>query len=154
MRLIMKPQQSGIDTPILNDWDKEGVSPNEIQAFITRVRKARTLAKLAPINPYDLQIYCEVLINGATLAQLIGTAHCNSGFDLVDSDNCRGIPASNELLRKYEAFSKQYLGLELIAQGNDPRGAAFKLVVDQTLGDSFGDRTHLCVPCVDAYTTV
>lgn len=150
----MKTEQIGIDSPLFNDWDIEGIEPNTRMKFVKTVKKARNLLKLPEIDNHDLMIYCEVLINGATIASLIGTAHCNSGFDLVDSDDMGGIPASNELLRRYEAFSRKYLGLELIAQGNDPRGASFKLVVDRTLGDSMGDHTHLCVPAVDAYTTL
>lgn len=150
----MRTERIGIDAPIFNDWDIEGIEPNKRTKFIKTVMKARKLAKLPDIDTHDLMNYCEVLINGATVATLIGTAHCNAGFDLVDSDDMGGIPASNALLEKYEIFSRKYLGLELIAQGNDPRGASFKLIVDQTLGDSFGDRTHLCVPAVDAYTVI
>jgi hypothetical protein len=109
--------------------------------FCRAIKKARALKNLETLNPYDLHQYAQVLINGAIAIQTLNISQCNDRYDLVDDNQ----EAANALEKKYKQFANDYLGLDLAING-DPRGCAFKLVVDKSLGDSFGDREHLCVP--------
>jgi hypothetical protein len=121
--------------------------------FCNNVMDARGIKGLPNIPLYDLRHYCNTLINGASIFQLIASMGCSDRLDLVDSDEQGSNTSCDELAKKFQQFTKSYLGLELTVDG-DPRGAVFKLVVDPSIGDSFGDRTHLCVPHVDAYLSL
>ena len=129
----------------------EEITQKTFVQFKLRVAKARKLKGLPDLHHYDLTQYCQVLINGASTAQLLHSMQCSDRYDLIDSseDGCN--PVADSLEQKFVEFAASYLGLEMIAHG-DPRGCAFRLVVDASLGDSFGDHCHLCVPCVDAYS--
>lgn len=125
----------------------ETISKKDFSKFCQTVAKARELKGLKALHHYDLAQYCETLINGASMMQLANSADCSTRFDLVfNADN--GEESFD--VKPWKKFCREYLGLELVTQG-DPRGACFKLVVHESLGDSWGDRTHLCVPAVDAY---
>lgn len=125
----------------------ETISKKDFAQFCNTVNKARQLKGLKTLDRYVLHQYCETLINGANMMQLACSADCSTRFDLVfDSD--KGEESFNTA--PWKKFCREYLGLDLVTQG-DPRGAVFKLVVGESLGDSWGDRTHLCVPAVDAF---
>lgn len=110
--------------------------------FIQKVKHARQMQKLPDLHHYDLGQYCQVLINGASLVWHTSIMECNDRIDLVIDPEEH---LSYDVAKKFREFSKKYLGLDLDIQG-DPRGAVFKLIVDPSLGDSFGDHCHLCVP--------
>lgn len=128
----------------------ETIPKTEFIAFKNKVAKARTLKGLPDLHWHDLAQYCQVLINCASMSQLVASMECSDRFDLIEDTDIKEDKGTDLLDQDIKSFCARYLGLELITQG-DPRGAVFKLVVDATLGDSFGDRAHLCVPCVDAY---
>lgn len=116
--------------------------------FRRKVERARKLKGLQELPAYTLTQYVQVLINGASIFQLISSMECSDRIDLVeDIENEKG---SDKLATDFQLFSKKYLGLTLIISG-DPRGAVFKLIVDQSIGNSFVDPAHLCVPCEDCY---
>ncbi len=129
----------------------ETISKSEFKHFESKVKQARKLKGLPDLHHYDLAQYCQVLINGASVAQLFHSMQCSDRYDLVDSSDDGCNPAADRVEGQFIEFCEKYLGLELIAHG-DPRGASFHLVVDPTLGDSWGSHEHLCVPCVDAYS--
>ncbi len=131
----------------------EEITEQQFNLFVIKVKKAQKLAGFPELHHYDLKQYCNTLINGASVFQLLGTMQCSDRIDLIDSDEESNNPTIDELAQKFKAFTMQYLGLKLKTQC-DPRGAVFKLIVDPSLGDSIGDRSHLCVPCVDAYQSL
>ena len=134
--------------------ESEAVLKHSIRTFINKVKKARALKSLPELHHHDLTMYCQTLINGCSLFQLINSMECSDRFDLVGELTIETMqPLDSDLNLGFCEFSKKYLGLDLFIQG-DPRGSAFKLIVDPSLGDSWGDRTHLCVPCVDCYQSL
>lgn len=127
------------------------INKNILNNFGTQVTKARMIKGLPALNAYDIAHYCQTLINGASTAQLIASMACSDRLDLVDNDPDESKVTPYQLwCENFKAFTLNYLGLELVTHG-DPRGAVFKLVVDSSIGDSFGSHAHLCVPCNDAY---
>lgn len=123
----------------------------ECNNFRASVAKARKLKNLPDLHHHDLTTYCQTLINGCSLFQLIHSMECSDRFDLVENNPDESkAPIESDLILGFKAFCSIFLGLQLVIQG-DPRGSAFKLVVDSTLGNSFGDHTHLCVPSIDCY---
>ncbi len=128
----------------------ERVNKNEFAVFCDKVRKARAFKNLPELHYHDLRHYCQTLINSASVFQLIASMECSDRFDLVEDTDQEEPLGTHILVSDLVAFTDKYLGLELVSHG-DPRGSVFKLKVDPSLGDSFGDRSDLCVPCVDAY---
>jgi len=129
----------------------ENITNREFTYFVAAVHKALLrMPEFKKLSAYDIGQYCQTLINGATVFNTLACMQCSDRLDLVDSANDGSNPAIDALEEKFKAFTLKYLGLRLITSG-DPRGTVFKLVVPDDLGDSFGDRTHLCVPCNDAY---
>lgn len=123
----------------------------EFMKFITLIKGARKAMHLPELNEYDLSHYCQTLVNSASIAHLFASMQCSDRLDLIEDNPDESKTTAHEQFNAdCRAFTRQYLGLELLT-GNDPRGAVFKLVVPENIGDSFGDRTHLCVPCNDAY---
>lgn len=125
----------------------ETITPTEFNKFVIKVNEC--MPSDINISRYDLMAYCVTLINGATALNTLALMQCNDRLDLVDGADDGSNPAVDALEAKFRDFTLKYLGLKLITSG-DPRGAVFKLVVPDGLGDSFGDRSHLCVPCLDA----
>lgn len=125
---------------------------NEIREFMLKVAKARQLKELKPLDNYDLESYCETLINAAGIMQRMNEMACSSRLDLIENVDDTQIPVLGTDLwqQQVEVFCKTYLGLEMEFNG-DPRGAAVKLIVHESLGDSWGDRNHLCVPTFDKF---
>ena len=128
----------------------EALNRTTLNRFMTRVKSARKAYLCPELHHHDLEQYCQTLINGASLFQLIESMQCSDRMDLVDSCDDGSSPTCDMLADKFKAFTKQYLGLELLTHG-DPRGSVFKLKVPNGIGDSFGSGEELCVPCVDAY---
>lgn len=127
------------------------LNKNILNKFGTQVIKARMLNKLPALNAYDTSHYCQTLMNAASIAHLYASMQCSDRLDLIENDPDESKTSAHDLFESQcKEFCLKYLGLELITQ-RDPRGAVFKLVVHHSLGDSFGDHTHLCVPCNDAY---
>lgn len=127
----------------------EAIEKDDFLKFVKKVREARSATGIQDLTSYDLMQYCQTLVNFASMAQLHASMECSDRADLVESED-NDLIAFQVYLVRIQDFVKNYLNLELLTHG-DPRGAVFKLVVPEHLGDSFGDRTHLCVPCVDAY---
>lgn len=128
----------------------ETITQADFRRFVGVVKRSRANFNSAPISDYDLAHYCQTLINGASAFTILACMGCSDRLDLVDGSEDGSNPCADALEAKFKAFSEKYLGLRLITAG-DPRGAVFKLVVPDGMGDSFGDRSHLCVPANDAY---
>ena len=127
------------------------INKNILNKFGTQVTKARMMKHLSPLNAYDTAHYCQTLINAASIAHLYASMQCSDRLDLIENDPDESKTSAHDIFESQcKEFCLKYLELELITQ-RDPRGAVFKLVVDSSIGDSFGDRSHLCVPCNDAY---
>jgi len=118
------------------------------EKFVRSVFSARTKNNLPILASFDLRHYCQTLINAASVAHLMASMACSDRLDLMQGEDDPS--AYDKWQEDCKKFAQTYLGLQLITQG-DPRGSVFKLVVDTEIGDSFGDRSHLCVPCSDAY---
>ena len=122
-----------------------------LNKFGTQVLKAMQTKGIKIPSSYDLAHYCQTLMNAASIAQLFASMACSDRLDLIDDNPDEQQTTAQDLhAEKCRAFTRKCLGLELLTHG-DPRGSVFKLVVDSSIGDSFGDKTHLCVPCNDAY---
>jgi len=127
---------------------------DECNNFRHVVSRARKLKNLPTLHPHDLTMYCQTLINGCSMFQLLHSMECSDRFDLVENNpEESNEPLETSMIKGFKDFALNFLGLELIIQG-DPRGSAFKLVIDASLGNSFGDRTHLCVPSIDCYWNI
>lgn len=131
----------------------ERISRTEIKTFISKLVQARKLRGLPDLHHHDLELYAQTLINGASTFQLLASMMCSDRLDLVDPSDDGSNTAVDTLAKQFKQFCTTYLGLPLLVQ-YDPRGAVFKLVVPPGLGNSFGDSSDLCVPCIDAYTSI
>ena len=119
--------------------------------FLSKVKKARQAQNLPEIHHYDLEMYCQTLVNAASTAQLFASMACSDRLDLIEDDPDElKVTTQESWNNDIKLFTTKYLGLPLITSG-DPRGAVFKLQVPQGFGDSFGSNAELCVPCNDAY---
>jgi hypothetical protein len=119
----------------------------ETKTFIKTIEKARKAKKLPDLHHYDLQQYCEVIINLSSILHKISALECSCRMDLiwdVDKDESCGA----DIPEKLEQFVKTYLGLDVTFQG-DPRGAPVRIVVGEGLGNSWADKAEYCVPTYD-----
>lgn len=123
---------------------------SDIKKFAAKVAKARKLKELPELHHHDLRTYCETLINAAGLLQRINEMECSSRVDLMRPDINEETSLGDDIQQGIIKICKEQLGLETEFNG-DPRGAAVKLIVHESLGDSWGDRTHLCVPTFDCF---
>ena len=119
----------------------------EIKTFIKTIEKARKIKGLPDLHHYDLQQYCEVIINLSSILHKISALECSCRMDLLwDID--KGESCGTDIPEKLKQFVKTYLGLDVTFQG-DPRGAPVRIIVGDGLGNSWADKAEYCVPTYD-----
>ena len=120
----------------------------ECVEFMKRVKKQRALQSLPELHYHDLEQYCQVLINGASVFHILATMQCSDRIDLVDSDDSGSNPRCDALELRFKDFTMRYLGLRLLTSG-DPRGAVWKIAVDKSFANTW-EGNSIYVPSSDS----